>query len=161
MPAAMLVADDIVWETLNCKRPITNLKLREILFFLNLKYLKEKHHPLITDKSFEKWPYGPVIKQVNQNYVPKFGGDDIKYIPDFVYIDNKPKAYTIKTYQFHHCDLAKEYREFIADNLDQFMHYGTFEMINWTHEDPEWKNKTHKFYDLQKSLAYFTKKGII
>lgn len=161
MPAAMLVADDIVWETLNCKRPITNLKLREILFFLNLKYLKEKHQPLITDKSFEKWPYGPVIKQVNQNYVPKFGGDVIRYIPDFVYIDNENKDYKIKAYKFHHCDLAKEYREFIADNFGQFIHYGTFEMINWTHKDPEWNNKIHEFYDLQKSLAYFTKEGII
>lgn len=188
MSTALLVADDIVWESLRRKQPITNLELQQIMFFLSLKYRKEKYDSLITDKSFEKWPYGPTIEIIHTLYGQKFGGEKIKYIPDFIYMVKKKNGHTLKsypfydfkfkpeyrkfifnnsngykpkTYNFSHYDLRKDHRKFIADNLNEFIHNDGFDIVPLMQKDPEWKNKDFKFYDLQKSLVFFTKKGII
>ena len=86
MTAAIIVADDIVWETLITKKLITPLQLRHILFLLNLKYLKETGQPLVTDQKFSKWYFGSAIKVVQSQFADTFYGSKITYIPKWKYL---------------------------------------------------------------------------
>jgi uncharacterized phage-associated protein len=40
-------------------RPVTNLDLQKIIYFLHGHFLRRFHKPLVTGE-FEAWPYGPV-----------------------------------------------------------------------------------------------------
>lgn len=48
-------------------RPVTNLKLQKVLFFLQGFCLDNYNSPIV-DGSFAKWKYGPVEEEVYQEY---------------------------------------------------------------------------------------------
>lgn len=161
MAEAVIVADDIVWETLNRNQLITPLQLRGIMFMLELKYRKEKHDGLTTREPFIKYPYGPLVEDVRKLY-EIFGGENIRYIPDYRYLTEENDKYIVKSYAFSHYDLAKEQRDFIANNLEQYRKITQWDLVRLTQEDPEWKDRSDgEWYNLQKSIAYYAKKGVI
>lgn len=155
MAAAMLVADYIIEKANKLGKPITNLKLQKMMFFLNVQYLLKYNKSLITDNKFEKWPYGPVVKQVYNQY-SKFGADVIKKVPDFFYMVQKDKEYEIKTYSFHENDLDKSYRNFIDENIDMFIDKPVFKLVGESHKDPQWQNKSCPYYDDNELVKYYS-----
>lgn len=162
MSAAIIVADDIVWETLITKKLITPLQLRHILFLLNLKYLKEAGQPLVTDQKFSKWYFGSAIKVVQSQFADTFYGGKITYIPKWKYLtQDKCNNFQVKEYDFDSQDISPEQDTFIIQNLAQFVNVSGWTMTNWALADPEYQDKTRQFYDLNKSLKYFSKKKII
>lgn len=162
MTAAIIVADDIVWETLITKRLITPLQLRHLLFLLNLKYLKETGQPLVTDQKFSKWCFGSAIKVVQSQFADTFGRTKITYIPKWKYLTlDKNNNFQVKEYDFDLQDIAPEQDTFIIQNLAQFVGVSGWTMTSWALADPEYQDKTNQFYNLDNSLKYFTKKKII
>lgn len=69
MARALDVASFIVCYAEKLGRPISNLKLQKILFFLHRDYLGRYDKRLVTDKEFEAWHYGAVIPRVYYEYV--------------------------------------------------------------------------------------------
>ena len=162
MTAAIIVADDIVCETLITKQLITSIQLRHILFLLNLKYLKETGQPLVTDQKFSKWAFGPVIKVVRDQFADTFLGSKITYIPKWKYLTrDECNNFQVKEYNFDLQDISPKQDTFIAQNLAQFVNIDGLTMTNWALADPEYQDKTRQFYDLDNSLKYFVKKKII
>lgn len=162
MTAAIIVADDIVWETLITKKLITPLQLRHILFLLNLKYLKETGQPLVTDQKFSKWYFGSAIKVVQDQFADNFGSTKITYIPKWKYLTcDKNNNLQVKEYNFEPQHILPEQDMFIIQNLAQFVSISGWTMTNWALADPEYQDKSRRFYDLNNSLKYFTKKKII
>lgn len=49
------------------KSPISNLQLQKVLYFVNMFYIAKTNNPLIDD-DFEAWQFGPVIKEVYNEY---------------------------------------------------------------------------------------------
>ena len=161
MAEAVIVADEIVWETLNRNCLITPLQLRGIMFMMELKYRKEKHDGLNTREPFVKYPYGPLVEDVRKLY-EIFGGENIRYIPDYRYLTEENDKYIVKSYAFSHYDLAKEQRDFIANNLEQYLKITQWDLVRLTQEDQEWKDRSDgEWYNLQKSIEYYAKKGVI
>ncbi len=48
-------------------RPVTNLQLQKILFFMNYCYYCD-HQKWLFEENFEAWQYGPVLPSVYENY---------------------------------------------------------------------------------------------
>ena len=44
-------------------KPISNLQLQKVLYFLQKKFLQEKGYPLFSDE-IEAWTFGPVVRKV-------------------------------------------------------------------------------------------------
>ena len=73
---ALDVAEYVLWycdEEL--KRPISNLRLQKILYYIQGKYLYKFHKPLF-DNDIEAWAYGPVVPDVYYEY-RKYGSEFI------------------------------------------------------------------------------------
>lgn len=60
---AMEIAQYVVNRRYRKGKPISNLQLQEILYFLQLIYASTNKELLFADQ-FEAWPYGPVIRDV-------------------------------------------------------------------------------------------------
>ncbi|WP_051604717.1 Panacea domain-containing protein [Helicobacter rodentium] len=65
---ALEVAKHIINYCIGINKPVSNLQLQKMLYFLDIFYLVNKKGRLITDKDFQAWQYGPVIPEVYQNY---------------------------------------------------------------------------------------------
>lgn len=66
---ALDIASFVVTNAEKFGRPISNLKLQKILYFIHRDYLREYNEKLITDKEFEAWHYGAVIPRVYYEYI--------------------------------------------------------------------------------------------
>ena len=64
---AMDVAAHVINRCIETGRPITNLKLQKILYFLDMTFLVQTEERLIDD-NFEAWQYGPVVPAVYRNF---------------------------------------------------------------------------------------------
>jgi uncharacterized phage-associated protein len=60
---AMDIAKYVISKCTEDKKPITNLQLQKILFFIQRDYLKENSCPLFSD-DVEAWQFGPVVADV-------------------------------------------------------------------------------------------------
>ena len=86
--SALDVANYIVNKCVADKKPISNLQLQKILYFLQKEFLQKKHRPLFTDE-IEAWPFGPVVRSVYYKFCG-FGASplfelskkDINFDPD-------------------------------------------------------------------------------
>lgn len=73
---AMSLARYVVGKCAREKKPISNLQLQKILYFLQSVYCRATKGLLLFPDSFEAWPYGPVITSVYREF-SKYGGDVI------------------------------------------------------------------------------------
>lgn len=65
---ALDVAEYVLWYCENTlKKPITNLQLQKILYYIQGRYIGEHREPLF-DNDMEAWSYGPVIPDVYYEY---------------------------------------------------------------------------------------------
>lgn len=64
---AIDVAKYIVNRCIKNEHPISNIQLQKLLYFVQLKFLQTKREFLI-DEEFEAWRFGPVIREVYDNY---------------------------------------------------------------------------------------------
>lgn len=58
------------------EKPVSNLQLQKILYFLQSVYCRASEGRLLFDDEFEAWPYGPVLRAVYREF-SRFGGDVI------------------------------------------------------------------------------------
>lgn len=63
----MKLAQYILYKCIREEKPISNLQLQKILYFIQGEHLAQKGTPLF-DKDFEAWQYGPVIRSVYSKY---------------------------------------------------------------------------------------------
>lgn len=65
---AMDIAEYVLWFCEKVlERPITNLKLQKILYYIQGRYLSQYNKPLF-DNEIQAWKYGPVVPDVYYSY---------------------------------------------------------------------------------------------
>ena len=67
MIAVMNLAQYILYKCMKDGKPINNIQLQKILYFIQGEHLAQKGVPLF-DKDFEAWQYGPVIRSIYSKY---------------------------------------------------------------------------------------------
>lgn len=75
---ATMVADYIITKCREIEKPVSNLKLQKMLYFMWIDYRIEKKKALFLD-SFYAWQFGPVIPDVYYEYCV-YGGRPINLI---------------------------------------------------------------------------------
>ncbi|KLD99112.1 hypothetical protein AF74_00430 [Aliarcobacter butzleri L349] len=85
----MDLANYIINKSIEAKRPVSNLQLQKMIYFVNLYYFNLTKTFLLDGEQFEAWQHGPVIPEVYKKYAI-YGGlsinmkmDNIN--PDFIY----------------------------------------------------------------------------
>ena len=77
------LADYIVTKCTKEDRPVSNLQLQKMLYFLQYVYVKQTDGKLLFTDQFEAWPYGPVMRDVYFRF-SKYGGRPIEETSDAV-----------------------------------------------------------------------------
>ena len=70
------LAHYIVDKCSNDGKPVSNLQLQKMLYFLQSVYCSATNGELLFEDEFEAWPYGPVIRSVYREF-SIYGGDTI------------------------------------------------------------------------------------
>lgn len=67
MLSALDLSKYIITKCMNDRKPISNLQLQKILYYIQVEFLKTKGVPAFPDE-IEAWQFGPVVRAVYQQY---------------------------------------------------------------------------------------------
>ena len=144
---AMDVANFIVYyanNDLNLEEfSLTPLKLQKILYYVSAEYLKKFGKRLFTE-DFQKWQYGPVVKDVYHEF-KLFGFHHIV----------KPKAilerdigslgsFTRKDFDATFLLSDTDFMEVAQATIAYYMPWKAFDLVELTHEESAWKDFEHE-----------------
>ncbi|WP_180163562.1 Panacea domain-containing protein [Acinetobacter sp. YH12069] len=137
---AMEIANYIVWYANNdqnnlSKYSLTPLKLQKILYYIAAEYFK-KFEKRLFNEDFQKWQYGPVVKEVYH----EFKSSGFHHIA-------KPKAI------LEMCETGFSRKDFVADTLTKdiefittaepviksYLPWKAFDLVERTHDEDAWK----------------------
>nr|WP_321316026.1 type II toxin-antitoxin system antitoxin SocA domain-containing protein [uncultured Ligilactobacillus sp.] len=159
MATAMNVADEIITLAKKESKPVTNLMLQKVMYFLNTLSLLKRNKPLVSDQNFEKWDYGPVIHSVYSEY--SFNGANLILEPvthQIVTVDNQG-FFEIKNNDFneeHFKNNDPSDFHFIKENLDLFLNFPSSFLVKKSHEEPQWSDKTVLDYNNELTKKYYS-----
>lgn len=106
------IAKYIITYCSNKKRPISNLKLQKLLYFLWIDYFKKNNCSLFNE-NICAWQFGPVVPEVYYEFC-SYAGSPINKIYDIV-IYNQNDSVIIN-------NLIDKYIEFSASKLVEMTH---------------------------------------
>lgn len=158
MVKAMDVADLIITEAYNNESPVSNLKLQKIMYFLNAIHLLDYKTPLITDVKFEKWDYGPTIPYVYSEYESNGGNEILAPIPH-VFLQPCHEYLTVGVYRFNISNLELSDINFVKNSIKKFLLYTPFELVDKSHLESQWRDRSEKCYSDEKTIQYYSKAG--
>ena len=117
---AMEVARYIIYHEEQAGRPVSNLRLQKLLYFIQAKFLIVKHAPCFMER-MEAWDFGPVVPTVYHQY-RYYGGGIIPF-------QGNP------SFSFHQDD-----QKLIDMMLDDCSRHSTSALVEKTHQQDPWKN---------------------
>ena len=139
------------------ERPITNLLLLKILYYLQAYYLVTNDERLFKE-DIEKWGYGPV-EPIVYGYFKENGALPIKQPCPYM-INNSGSVEMVNPQEQKLDDTDSSKIEDIAMQLYKKYHSNTFELVEITHAEPMWKNNENLIVNGYHNLKY-TDKEII
>lgn len=117
---AVDIAEYILWYCENeLEKPITNLTLQKMLYYVQGYYLKKYNEPMF-DNTMEAWQYGPVVPDVY-----------------FIYKDNRKeviKGVAMKDEKV----ISKEDKIFLNSLLQQLIKINPWALVRKTHSEKPW-----------------------
>lgn len=157
MAKSMNVADYIILVAKKLNKPVSNLQLQKIMYFLNVIHLLKFDEPLITNDHFEKWDYGPVLRDVYEEYSCN-GSLKINKVSEHLFLVKENNTFKVKRSIFNEDDLSKKDKIFISNNLKKFIDINPFDLVRQSHKEPQWKDRSNVQYDDKRTLDYYSKK---
>lgn len=133
------IASYIIRKCLKLEKEINNLQLQKLLYYTQAAFLVKVNRPAFRD-DIVAWKYGPVVKDIYQEYKCNSNRPIYDYIPyDGLIADD-------------HTDLINE---IILAKSD----YSAFELVEQTHEELPWLNTyMNEIISINKIKAYFKDK---
>lgn len=137
----MDVARVIVNYSIEIGRPVSNLKLQKLLYFVQVAFINE-YGVACFGEPIVHWRHGPVVESVYQKY-KAYGAENIadKELEYFSFhFDSQTmsfvterKIYNEGIFKFSHLTLIKSIVEYYKD-------VSPWEMVELTHKEEPWKN---------------------
>lgn len=114
-------------------KPVTNLKLQKILFFLQ-GYWLNRYNRVLFDGKFSKWQYGPVEEEIYQVFKSR-GSMPINSLSTQMKIENgEMKLYHKKI------ELPQEYSEELKEIVIKINQKEPWELVELTHNHSSWSD---------------------
>ena len=108
------IAQYVVNYFIRCKKPVTNLKLQKILYFLWIDYFKDNGEYLFNE-NFEAWVLGPVVPQAYYEF-SAYGADIILRFKDV------------------QLNLDEVKIKILNKILDKYANYSAYELVDMSHK---------------------------
>ncbi len=120
MYMVLSIARYIIQRCNSQNRPISNLKLQKILYFVQAEFLVTRNQACFSE-NIEAWDFGPVVPEVYQKY-KIFGSANI---PVFRKNDNNVK-------------IPLSDREILNEIIDECSRYSASTLVDITHHQTPW-----------------------
>ena len=129
MYKAIDIAKYIINKSIEFNRPISNLQLQKILYYVQGEYIKVTKGCKLFDEDLEAWAYGPVVPEVYYEF-NKYSSSNITSKYDIGYLD-------------------KEIQEIIDPIIKEKSLLSAWRLVEETHNETPWKisyeeNKNNK-----------------
>ena len=155
----MSVANYIIERAKEKKKPISNLHLQKVLYFLQAAFLVEYGKPIINGE-FSRWSYGPVIKKVYGSYKDN-GSSSIEDLAPNISIDhngwNILPPQNIKKEEFDEDSIC-----LLNSTIDTLLNESPWKLVERTHNQSLWseyeqdiRNHHARDYTNDEILNYF------
>ena len=132
---ALDVARYIVNYSWKEKKPVSNLKLQKLLYFVQAKFLISSDGEACFSDEIEAWAFGPVVPNVYHEF-KKYGASIIPEI-DY-YIDFSDGIWNAKKVDYKN-DIIKEIdQEIINKTVDELSDYSASMLVDITHKQKPW-----------------------
>ncbi|MBS9334904.1 DUF4065 domain-containing protein [Fructobacillus sp. M1-13] len=162
----MNIANYVVVYALRIGKPISNLLLQKVLYYLYVDYLVNKNIKLFNEP-IEKWGYGPVLPDVYHNF--KSNGISSIQIPAPIMIEGGEKeegdidlfGTIIKPFNSERVqdsfvqngDDISYFEKIVKDYLDEYSER-PFALVEKTHSEPMWMNRKEDIEAGVRNLQY-------
>jgi len=124
---ALDLANYIIAKSNEFKKPISNLQLQKILYFINLVYLKRTKKFLINNnESFKAWRHGTVNENVYREYAV-YGGDKIPTPKDVPILTNEEDGDGVK--------ITSDLAEIIDKKIIKFASLDPWLLVYFNHQE--------------------------
>lgn len=161
MQPALFVANYIIEYSNEKGYPINNLRLQKILYFANARSLVDTGKPLFNE-AMEKWKYGPVVPAVYHEY-KQYGAFDIdvedikRYLIQFDSTKNPFDDGTeLNILEYTKKNFSVAEKKLINDVIIKLSGYGTFSLVDETHEHSIWKEFEKRILAGEQGIEYST-----
>ncbi|MGL5717092.1 MAG: Panacea domain-containing protein [Paraclostridium sp.] len=115
-------------------RPISNLRLQKVLYYIQGVYLSNNHEPLF-DNEIQAWDYGPVIPDVYYTYNGFIGNSITGVIPQQVDL------------------LQDDEIQIIQQVVNEKINGSVWDLVRQTHEESPWLNNFRRGYNNEIPIA--------
>lgn len=157
---AMDLADYIIIKSNCLNKPVSNLMIQKVMYFLNVDYLLNNNgKSLIEDENFERWDYGPTIRYVYNEY-SSYGSSEISIPSEHrKLVTGEGNKLEIRSYKLNVKDIDKATRKFIDKDIIKLLKFkDPFELVNECQQEPQWKKLSYnEEYSNTEILKYYKK----
>lgn len=121
-------------------KPMSNLKLQKVLYFVQGYYLQMNGYPFFLDE-IEAWPYRPVVPNVYEQF-QRFGSSFIPYTFEYSEFDYLSWDETI--YHFDSTEIQQDDLDFLKAVVEKLNKYSASDLVTITHNQDPWRQAIHK-----------------
>ncbi|MDG4982034.1 DUF4065 domain-containing protein [Lactococcus lactis] len=130
------VANFIVDYGKKINKPVSNLQLQKIMYFVQGAFLDKYHQPII-DGQFSRWQYGPVLREIYTLF--KYNGSspisNVAIISDDIFkLFDKKQALFVSENTLGNSDVFKKFQNIVS----QLLETEPWELVNLSHEQEIW-----------------------
>lgn len=136
--SSMSVANYIVNSAIDKEKPVSNLKLQKLLYYVQAASLVENNVPMFDD-DISAWKYGPVVETVYHAFkhfvgapIDECNSANIEYLDDTDSVDELISGIDKKMID----KVVKSYEE-----------YAALQMVRKTHEEEPWQKAYYNNID--------------
>jgi Uncharacterized phage-associated protein len=137
MHTALEIARYIINKCIDLGRPVSNLQLQKILYYVQGEYMKKKNGEPLFEDEISAWQYGPVVSDVYYEY-NNYSSREIDMYQPQVYLNAEEKNII----------------DPIIRNKSDFT---AWELVKATHSEDPWKNSYNRTSIISKNKlrSYF------
>lgn len=136
------VAAYVINKSIELDKPITNLKLQKILYYIQAGFLVKSNEPCF-DSRIEAWRHGPVVPEIYQEF-RSYGAEEII---DKVFM-RKELVFSTENdvFEFNEVKITLKFEfesnhtKIINDIVESYLYKGAWEIVNKTHVEAPWKD---------------------
>lgn len=129
-------------------KPLTNLKLQKVLYFIQGWSLAKFNDPIINEP-FEKWKYGPVIRSVYREFKSQ-GADELVSPMGLAFIENDDVKFKTPMLEDDYLEKGDE----LNDLIDKLLQKPASVLVNETHREAPWNDSKEDIESGISTLEY-------
>lgn len=135
----MDVARFITNYSIEIGRPVSNLKLQKLLYFVQVEFIRQLGEPCY-DEPIVHWRHGPVVESVYQKY-KAYGAENItdmelQYLD--ICFDIEKMSFVTERKLYNEDDFAYGHQFLIKGVVEYYKDVSPWEMVELTHRENPW-----------------------